>query len=104
MQHDIDADDVTLFNINRQNVLDGAVRALKRKKFNPKARIDVHFSDNLTGIAEDGIDAGGPTREFVRLLMDAIVKSSVFEGAMTARILSRNESGESNISLKVISN
>ena len=73
LKDEIDVDAVTYFNINRQNVLDGAIRALKRRSFNVKARIDINFSDILTGLSEDGIDAGGPTREFLRLLMDAIV-------------------------------
>ena len=93
LKDEIDVDAVTYFNINRQNVLDGAIRALKRRSFNVKARIDINFSDTLTGLSEDGIDAGGPTREFLRLLMDAIVNSNIFEGVEAAKILSCNETG-----------
>ena len=93
LKDEIDVDAVTYFNINRQNVLDGAIRALKRRSFNVKARIDINFSDTSTGLSEDGIDAGGPTREFLRLLMDAIVNSNIFKGAEAAKILSCNETG-----------
>ena len=93
LKDEIDVDAVTYFNINRQNVLDGAIRALKRRSFNVKARIDINFSDTLTGLSEDGINASGPSREFLRLLMDAIVNSNIFEGAEAAKILSCNETG-----------
>ena len=87
----IDIENVTYFNINRQNVLDGALRALKRKTFKPMARIDVNFSDTFTGRSESGIDAGGPSREFARLLMQAVVRNSIFEGSEYAKILSRSD-------------
>ena len=93
LREEIDVDTVTYFNINRQNVLDGAIRALKRKSFKIKARIDINFSDSLTGLSEDGIDEDGQTREFLRLLMDAIANSAIFEGREGAKILSCNETG-----------
>ena len=92
LQDEIQEDKVNYFNIDRQNILDGAVRAIKRKTFQPLARIDVKFSDSY-GCVESVIDAGGPTREFLRLLIHAVMRSSVFESSTDARILSRNETG-----------
>jgi len=47
LQYQIDSDDVNLFNINRQNILGGAIRAIKRKSFKPLARVSVKFSGDL---------------------------------------------------------
>ena len=83
----IEEDSVNYFNINRNNVLDGAVRAIQRKSFKPMARIDVKFSDSY-GSFETAVDAGGPTREFFRLLTRAVMHSNIFKGEEAAQILS----------------
>ncbi|XP_028249218.1 uncharacterized protein LOC114442703 isoform X1 [Parambassis ranga] len=67
------------FNINRSSVLDGAIRGFKRGTYNPCHTISVRFSDDM-GVAEEAVDLGGPRREFLRLLMDALSKSQMFEG------------------------
>ena len=92
LQEAIEEDSVNYFNINRNNVLDGAVRVIQRKSFKPMARIDVKFSDSY-GSSETAVDAGGPTREFFRLLTCAVMHSNIFEGEEAARILSRNDAG-----------
>ena len=43
--------------------------------------------------SETAVDAGGPTREFFRLLTRAVMHSNIFEGEEAARILSRNDAG-----------
>ena len=93
----IDDDHSIQFNINRLKILDGAVRAIKRKTFcdHPMGRLDIKFSDSF-GFPESAIDAGGPTREFLKLLTSAVMRSPVFEGPANARILTRNETGELN--------
>ncbi|XP_041916321.1 G2/M phase-specific E3 ubiquitin-protein ligase-like isoform X2 [Alosa sapidissima] len=67
------------FNISRSNVLDGAIRGFKRGSYDPHYNIMVRFSDDM-GFPEEAIDLGGPKREFLRLLMDALSQSSMFEG------------------------
>lgn len=67
------------FKINRSSVLDGAIRGFKRGTYNPCHTISVRFSDDM-GVAEEAVDLGGPRREFLRLLMDALSKSQMFEG------------------------
>lgn len=67
------------FNINRQSVLDGAIRGFKRVSYDPTATMSVRFSDDL-GTYEEAIDLGGPRREFLTLLMEALLRSPMFEG------------------------
>lgn len=67
------------FNINRKNLLDGAFRAFGRKSYDPFRRISVRFSDEC-GNFEEGVDLGGPRREFLSLLMEEIEKSSMLAG------------------------
>lgn len=67
------------FNINRASVLDGAVRGFTRLSYNPNNRMVIKFSDDK-GKYEEAIDLGGPRREFLRLLLVALMQSSMFEG------------------------
>lgn len=67
------------FNINRSAVLDGAMRGFKRLSYNPTFQMCVKFSDDL-GVDEEAVDLGGPRREFLRLLMQALAHSQMFEG------------------------
>nr|XP_055036518.1 uncharacterized protein LOC129423994 [Misgurnus anguillicaudatus] len=67
------------FNINRSTVLDGAIRGFKRGTYDPCHTISVRFSDDM-GVAEEAVDLGGPRREFLRLLMEALLLSPMFEG------------------------
>ncbi|CAM4572632.1 unnamed protein product [Leuciscus chuanchicus] len=67
------------FNINRKNLLDGAFRAFTRKSYDPFKRISVRFSDEC-GNFEEAVDLGGPRREFLTLLMEAIEKSALLAG------------------------
>lgn len=52
---------------------------LKGERFNPGARLDVIFVDDSKA-AEGAVDGGGPTREYLRLLLKAVQQSSIFEG------------------------
>ncbi|XP_034553486.1 G2/M phase-specific E3 ubiquitin-protein ligase-like isoform X3 [Notolabrus celidotus] len=67
------------FNINRATVLDGAIRGFKRGTYDPCHTISVRFSDDM-GVPEEAVDLGGPRREFLRLLMEALPQSPMFEG------------------------
>ncbi|KAM9486989.1 G2/M phase-specific E3 ubiquitin-protein ligase-like isoform 2-T2 [Clarias gariepinus] len=66
-------------NVCRNNIFLGSLRAFKRRHFNPEAKLDVVFVDEDDN-AEGAVDEGGPTREYLRLLMRAIHESNVFEG------------------------
>ncbi len=67
------------FNINRSTVLDGAIRGFKRGTYDPCHTISVRFSDDM-GVREEAVDLGGPRREFLRLLIEALLQSPMFEG------------------------
>ena len=64
MKDVIDEGHINYFNINRGNVLDGAIRGLNRTTFKETGRINVKFADDV-GKTEGAIDCGGPTREFL---------------------------------------
>ncbi|XP_007545174.2 uncharacterized protein LOC103133341 [Poecilia formosa] len=75
----IDASQRCRFNINRSSVLDGALRGFRRLSYNPRYQMCIKFSDDL-GLHEEAVDLGGPKREFLHLLMEAIAQSPMFEG------------------------
>ncbi|XP_014834669.1 PREDICTED: G2/M phase-specific E3 ubiquitin-protein ligase-like isoform X1 [Poecilia mexicana] len=75
----IKSSSLSRFNINRANVWDGALRGFKRASFNPFNEIFVKFTDD-EGQAEDGVDNGGPKREFLSLLMNCLRTRRVFDG------------------------
>ncbi|KAJ8005414.1 hypothetical protein DPEC_G00146410 [Dallia pectoralis] len=60
----IDHKRVSRFNISRANVWDGAVRGFKRTTYSETCDMLVKFT-NDTGYLEEGIDTGGPRREFL---------------------------------------
>lgn len=70
---------VCKFNINRAAVLDGAIRGFRRISYNPNHTMCIKFSDDK-GRAEEAVDLGGPRREFLRLLMEVLSQSEMFEG------------------------
>lgn len=80
------------FNINRSNVLDGAIRGFKRVTYNPHYAMNVKFSDDF-GKSEEAVDLGGPRREFLRILIDALSISPMFEGPDDNKNLAMNSTG-----------
>ncbi|XP_039633791.1 G2/M phase-specific E3 ubiquitin-protein ligase-like [Perca fluviatilis] len=79
LSHNINTKSCSRLNINRANVWDGALRGFKRSSFDPTCSLLVKFTDDI-GQTEEAVDTGGPTREFLTLLMDAIKTSRFFEG------------------------
>ncbi|RXN22005.1 G2 M phase-specific E3 ubiquitin- ligase-like protein [Labeo rohita] len=66
-------------NVFRENILHCSLQAIKRRRFNPQAKLDVVFVDADEN-GEGAIDEGGPTREYLRLLMRSVHQSNVFQG------------------------
>lgn len=89
---EIDHRAVSRFNICRSDIWNGAVRGFKRATFSEKKDILVKFSDN-EGTLEEGIDTGGPKREFLSLLMKELKKRPIFDGPMESRYLVYNSTG-----------
>lgn len=79
-------------NVCRDNVLLCSLRAFKRRFFNPEAKLDVVFVDEDDN-GEGAVDEGGPTREYLRLLMRAVHQSNIFEGHEKDRQLSLDTQG-----------
>ena len=50
-------------NITRGQVLDGGLKGFTKTQFNPGAKLEVKFA------GEFATDNGGPTREFLQLMM-----------------------------------
>ncbi|XP_023809905.1 G2/M phase-specific E3 ubiquitin-protein ligase-like [Oryzias latipes] len=86
---EIDHRAVSRLNICRSDIWNGAVRGFKRATFSEKKDILVKFSDN-EGTLEEGIDTGGPKREFLSLLMKELKKRPIFDGPMESRYLVYN--------------
>ncbi|XP_062862578.1 G2/M phase-specific E3 ubiquitin-protein ligase-like [Trichomycterus rosablanca] len=85
----IDRHAVSRFNICRSDVWDGAVRGFKRGTFSENKDILVRFSDD-GGRFEEGLDTGGPKREFLTLLMKRLSKRPIFDGPVDSRYLIYN--------------
>ncbi|XP_071958840.1 G2/M phase-specific E3 ubiquitin-protein ligase-like [Antedon mediterranea] len=90
-----DSTTISIFNICRTRIWDGAVRGLKRKTFDPANRISVKFTDSI-GQTEGAIDVNGPRREFFSLVLDHIKNSNLFEGPPTQRVLAMNGTAMAN--------
>lgn len=88
----IDHKTVSRFNITRSNVWDGAFRGFKRSSFSEKSDLLVKFSDDA-GSFEEGIDTGGPKREFLTLLMSQLQSRPIFQGPPESRYLVYNATG-----------
>ncbi|CAL8283815.1 unnamed protein product [Merluccius merluccius] len=54
-------------------------RGFKRVSYNQTFQMCVMFSDDF-GVDEEAVDLGGPRREVLRLLMEALAHSQMFEG------------------------
>ena len=84
---------ISLVNVRRSAILEDSCRHIGRKKFNPCARISVHFADD-DGYSEGAVDAGGPCREFLHLLMKCVNEDSgIFAALVHSRTLYPNSSG-----------
>lgn len=80
-----DKDYVRTISVRRKHILDDALFALKRVSWKPSQHFRVIF------IGEPGIDDGGPTREFFRLIIDEMSKKEMlFEGPPTTRVPRHN--------------
>lgn len=78
-----------MINVDRNNVL-GTKESFKREKFMAEHPLFVRFS------GEKGIDDGGPSREFMRIIIQAVSESSIFEGESRRKMLLQNLLAEEN--------
>ncbi|CAM4529177.1 unnamed protein product [Leuciscus chuanchicus] len=73
-------------NVVRSRVLQCALRTFNRRAFNPHKQLDIVFVDSC-GTGEGSVDTGGPTREFLRLLMKELLDSRYFVGPENGKSL-----------------
>lgn len=88
----IDHQKVSRFNISRADIWDGAVRGFKRSSYSETTDMLVRFSDDA-GKFEEGLDMGGPRREFLTLLMKLLKDRPIFDGPEGHRFLVYNAKG-----------
>ena len=89
LQSQVDVDGRrNVVNVNREEVLDEARRGFRRTTFKNKCTLSVNFS------REAGIDDGGPTREFMRLVLKASRGSHLFERPENGKMLAVNIAGK----------
>lgn len=81
-----------MINVVRSDVLQGFVRAIRRKSFDPRKKLNVLFVD-MNNVTEGAVDNGGPLREFFRLLLAQVFNSSIFEGPAVMKHLALSTSG-----------
>ncbi|XP_041830782.1 uncharacterized protein LOC121633001 [Melanotaenia boesemani] len=74
-------------NVCREFLLEGSFRAFRRTHFNPCHRLMITFVDD-EGQSEGAVDDGGPSREYLRLLISALRDSRYFEGPESSKNLS----------------
>lgn len=79
-------------NVVRSNVPESAMRTFRRRAFNHLKRLDVVFVDSC-GTGEGSSDGGGPTQEFIRLLMKAVLESRFFGGPQNCKSLALDSLG-----------
>ncbi|XP_048112140.1 LOW QUALITY PROTEIN: G2/M phase-specific E3 ubiquitin-protein ligase-like [Alosa alosa] len=85
----IDHKAISRFNICRSEIWDGAVRGFKRGTFSEAKDLLVKFSDD-EGRFEEGLDTGGPKREFLSLLMKTLSSRPIFDGPPESRYIVYN--------------
>ena len=79
LSSDLTYDNISKFNVSRNHLWESARRGCSKKSFSPKNKISVKFTDDI-GVSEGAVDLGGPTREFLSLLIKHINRSSMFIG------------------------
>ena len=82
-----ETEDANIINVTRHSVLDGALRGFNKKSFKLTSGLNVKFA------GEYGIDAGGPSREFLTLLCRSIKDSIIFKGPPDSKFLRRDITG-----------
>lgn len=89
---ELDHKKVSRFNISRSAVWDGAVRGFRRSTYSDNYDMFIKFNDDA-GSFEDGLDTGGPRREFLTLLMGSLRNRPIFDGPPESRYLVYNSRG-----------
>lgn len=71
---------------------EGAARGFKRASYDPSHDMLVKFTDDA-GQTEEGVDTGGPKREFLTILMDCLRTRRIFDGPENRKFLTFDSAG-----------
>ena len=74
------------------------MQGFQRVSYDPNLMICVKFSDDM-GRNEEGIDLGGPRREFLRLLMETMARSPMFEEKENGKNLALDSAGNDHFNI-----
>ncbi|XP_063355269.1 G2/M phase-specific E3 ubiquitin-protein ligase-like [Pelmatolapia mariae] len=85
---ELDHKKVSRFNISRSAVWDGAVRGFRRSTYSDNYDMFIKFNDDAGSF--EGLDTGGPRREFLTLLMGSLRNRPIFDGPPESRYLVYN--------------
>ena len=86
----VNGNKISKFNITRNDIWEGTKWGLK--SFSPCKKMLIRFSD-VSGKSKGAVDLGGPTREFLTLVLEWLANSHLFCGPKQAKFLSCNASG-----------
>ena len=89
LAREVSENKISKFNICRNDIWEGTKRGLSRNTFSHGNKISVRFSDD-SGRSESAVDLGGPTREFLTLVVEWLANSQLFCGPKEAMFLSCN--------------
>ena len=94
---EVDKESLSFINIWRSQVWVDSCRHLRKTKFNPRAAVSIKFADNRgasEGAVDAAVDAGGPRREYFRLLVRALnLETGIFCRPEDNRIIFPNAAG-----------
>ena len=74
--------------ISHKAIMQSTLRTIERKTFSFMKPVNVRFA------GEEAVDAGGPRREFFRLLMASLGASAVFHGSWFSHDLNQLNQGK----------
>ena len=82
--------------ISRKAIMQSTLRAIERKTFSFMKPVNVTFA------GEEAVDAGGPRREYFRLLMASLAASAVFHGSWFSHDLYQLNQGKYALAGKLV--
>ncbi|KAL4005242.1 hypothetical protein ACER0C_004955 [Sarotherodon galilaeus] len=100
---ELDHKKVSRFNISRSAVWDGAVRGFRRSTYSDNYDMFIKFNDDA-GSFEEGLDTGGPRREFLTLLMGSLRNRPIFDGPPESRYLVLKAESEESLHNLILQN
>ena len=91
--NEVDEEAMSYINARHSQLWVDSCRHLAKSKFNQKAKVSIKFVD-CSGSSKWAVDAGGPRREYFRLLVRAVnLEAGIFCGPEYSRVIFPNATG-----------